>query len=115
VSFESRRGPFKAKVAARLDLGAQDIARTAQRILGGGGALTGSVRVHRLGPGRWRIGSDHPGAMAQERGAFVRPKRRRALKFNGRWAMHARIPAKHWLSRAGVQAPRLIGQRLRGG
>jgi hypothetical protein len=115
VSFESNRHQFKAKVATRLQLGAQDVARAAQRNLGGGGALTGSVRVERLGPGRWRIGSLHPGAMAQERGAFVRPKRRRALKFAGRFAMHARIPAKHWLSRAGVQSPQLLGQRLRGG
>lgn len=115
MSFESNRGAFMAKVHARLDLGIQDIAKTAQRNLGGGGALTGSVKVQRLGNGRFRIGSDHPGAMAQERGAFVHPHRRRALKFAGRYSMHAHIPAKHWLSRAGVQSPRLIGQRLRGG
>lgn len=115
MSFDSLRGPFMAKVHGRLQLGAQDVAKAAQRNLGGGGALTQSVKVERLGMGRWRIGSTHPGAMAQERGAFLRPKRRRALKFAGRYSMHARIPAKHWLSRAGVQSLRLLGQRLRGG
>lgn len=114
MTFESYRPRFKAKVLQRLNLSARDVQRQAQRNLGGGGALTGSVRVIQVRPGLWRVGSSHPGAYAQEVGAYITPRGAKALKFNGRFAMHARIPAKRWLSRAGKQFARFAGRRLRG-
>lgn len=114
---ESYRPQFLAKIDRRLDLAADDIKRLARANLGGGGGqLSGSVKVEQIGSNRWRVGSNHPGARAQEKGVFIRPKRARVLKFaDGAYSMHARVPAKRWLSRAGKQWARAAGRRLRGG
>lgn len=109
----SHRAAFLRRVEQRVQLARQDVAGVAKRNLGGGGALTGSVRAIDEGFGRGRVGSDHPGAKAQELGAYITPSRRQALKFEGRYSMKARIPAKRWLSRAARQWGALLSRRLR--
>lgn len=113
---ESRRREFLAAVDRRVDLALRDMVPIARRNLGGsGGELSGSVEVIETGPMRGVVGSRHPGAYAQEVGAFVRPTSRRALKFaDGTFRMRARIPAKHWLRRTGQQWGRVVAARLRG-
>lgn len=115
VHLDSDRIGFIRRVQGRLTLGAHDVAEQAKRNLGGGsGQLTNSVRVEQLGPTRWKVGSNHPGAMAQERGAYIRPRPGGALKYKGRYSMHSRIKPKKWLSRAARRARYIFRDRLKG-
>lgn len=66
------------------------------------------------GPLEGRIGSDLPYAKAQELGAFIRPVRRKILKFHdGSFRPQARLKAKHYLRQAAKRWPALFESRLR--
>lgn len=113
--LESRRVAFLAAVDGRVRLALRDVVPIARRNLGGSGPMAASVHAVDRGPLRGLVGSSHPGAYAQEVGAYIRPVHRRALKFaDGGYSARARIPAKHWLSRAGRQWGSVLSRRLRG-
>lgn len=79
------------------------------------------LEAEHLGPLHGRIGSSRDYAMAQERGAFIRPRRRAtrtgrppALKLaDGRFMRWARIPAQRYLAKTGKQWGRFLVARLR--
>lgn len=77
----------------------------AERAPGGaGGSIGASVYAKRFGAKAARLSSDHPGAKAHERGAYIVPKGGRALRFaDGSFRMRARLRAKHYF-RDGVKA-----------
>jgi len=110
VRYVSHTAEFLREVDAAFGRGLDDTARVAA-------ALPGSpsdLRAERSGQGRGRIGSSKPYAKAQEMGAFIRPKRARALKFrDGTFRMQARIPAKRYLQKAAARWPDLLTARLR--
>jgi len=110
VKIESRVDGFMDRVERDFGLALDDAAEHAA-------ALPGSpsdLRAERLGPLHGRIGSSKPYAKAQEKGAYITPKRRRALKFvSGRFSMRARIPAKHYLAKTGRRWGAILVPRLR--
>jgi hypothetical protein len=81
------------------------------------GALPGSpsdLHAVRTGPMSGRIGSDRRYARAQELGAFIRPRGRRALKFaSGRFSKHARLRGQHYLAKTARRWGDILLPRLR--
>lgn len=82
------------------------------------------LRAEHLGRLRGRIGSSKPYAKAQERGAFITPRKGRrgrngrppALRSeSGRFYKWIRIRPQRYLAKTGKQWGRLIGSRLRSG
>lgn len=108
--LESYRQRFLSSVEAKVALAVEDAARYSA-------ALPGSpsdLHVVQLGPGRWLIGSNRRYAKAQERGAYIVPKRGRALHFrDGRWRPRARLKAKHYLAKTGHRWSLFVRTRLR--
>lgn len=110
MRIESFRENVLAGVAAAVRLAADDAARYA-------GGLPGSpsdLHAEDLRPNVSRIGSNRPYAKAQERGAFIVPRRGRALHFSdGRWRPRARIKPKRYLARTGRRWGEFLLGRLR--
>lgn len=88
------------------------------------GGAPSDTRAQQLGPFSGRIGSSKPYAKAQERGAFIRPRRGRrgrtgrppALRLaDGRFMKWARIPARRYLAKTGKRWGEFMIQRLRRG
>ena len=91
-----------------------DTAAEARRNLGNG-SLSRTVQVQRTGHLAARVGSNHPGAKAQEVGAYITPKSAKALRFaSGKFSKRARIRGKRWLKRAGPKWHDHLTRRLRG-
>lgn len=110
MRLESYRERFLAGVAARVQLAADDAARYAAMLPGS----PSDLHAQHIGPLRHRIGSNAPYAKAQERGAFIRARRGRALHFaNGLWRPFARIRPKRYLAKTGARWGTFILGRLR--
>jgi hypothetical protein len=110
MRLESFRDRFLGNVAVRTRLAAEDAARHAAGLPG---APSDLHAVH-LRPGVSRIGSNRPYAMAQERGAFIRPRRGRAIRLsNGQWRAWARIRPKYYLRNTGRRWGDFLRGRLR--
>jgi hypothetical protein len=103
--FVSHRAEFMARLHAQIGEALDDVAAIAQANKGS----PADTRVERSGPDGGRIGSSRSYAKAQNVGAYIVPKRARALKFaDGSFRMRARIPATRWLNKA----VRFWGERL---
>lgn len=118
MRFESFRRELDARIEHAFVLSTQDAARfsAAQR------GSPSDTRAEQLGRLRARIGSSKPYALAQERGAYIVPRRGRvgrngrppALRLhNGTYTKRVRLPARRWLAKAGRAWDSLFTQRLR--
>lgn len=108
VSYSSA---FLSDVSAAFGRSVRDAGEEAARRRGAPSDTHGDVTGFLEG----RIGSDRPYAKAQERGAFIRPRGARALRFaTGEFRMHARIKAKRYLRATGRRwGHELLVPRLR--
>lgn len=116
--FESHADDFLGKVDRDFDQALEDAAEHAA-------ALPGSpsdLHAEHTGRLRGRIGSDKAYAKAQERGAFITPKKGRrgrngrpaALRSSsGRFYKRVRIPAQRYLAKTGKEWGRILPARLR--
>ena len=110
MTVESRVDAFLDRIHGRFGAALEDAAEHAASLPGS----PGDLRAVRTGDLVGRIGSSRRYAKAQERGAFIRPKKRRALRFaSGRFSAKARLPAQRYLARTVRIWPRLIAARLR--
>ena len=108
--FISHAAEFIARVNGATKHAIEDVADIAEANKGS----PSDTRAEMLGPDRGRVGSSKPYAKAQERGAYIVPVRRRALRFrSGQFRKRARLPATRWLSKAVRHFPDRLGQRLR--
>lgn len=110
MKYVSHVDDFYARIQTRFGHAARDVAQIAD-------ALPGSpsdLRAVQQGPLHWRVGSSRPYARAQEKGAYIVPRRRRALKFaDGTFSMRARLRPKRYLARAAAHFGPILNRRLR--
>lgn len=111
MRIESRVPQFLGRVRTQFAAAIDDAGEEARHRPGAPSDTHGEV----TGPLTGRIVSNKPGARAQERGAYITPKRARALRFaDGTFSMHARIRGKHYLRKTGRRWGRILVPRLRG-
>lgn len=105
VRIESHQAEFLREVVAKTRQARKDVAAAARSNPG----APSDTRLRRN-----QVGSSRAYARAQERGAYIRPRRRRVLKFaDGSFRPRARIRAKRWLSKAGRRWGEFLERRLR--
>lgn len=118
MRLESNAGAFLARVDRDVRAARQDAAEHAAGLPGS----PSDLRAEHFAGGRGRIGSSKAYAKAQERGAYITPRKGRrgrngrpaALRAaNGRFYKWVRIPARRYLERTGRQWGRFLGARLR--
>ena len=118
MRFESFRAEFNAEVEREFVASTEDAARVARAQRG----APSDTRAEQLGRLRARIGSSKAYARAQERGAYIVPRRGRsgrngrppALRLhNGGFAKFTRLPARRYLAKAGAAWSSLFTARLR--
>lgn len=108
MTFHSQRDQVLHEIEAAVRASQDDVLRDAQK-RAGSKQLASSGKVDRIGPTKARIVFDAPFAKARERGAYIVPHRRKALRFaNGDFSMHARLRKHPYL----VPAARRWGTRL---
>jgi hypothetical protein len=114
VTFASNRERILRDVEEAFWQSAEDVLADAQR-RAKSSRLASSGSVERRGHLQARILFDAPFAKARERGAYIAPKRRRALKFaDGGFRMAARLPKKPYLVPAAKRWGTHLVARLRG-
>lgn len=120
MEFTSRADEFMAGVDRDFGHALEDAADHAANLPGS----PSDLRAERLGPFHGRIGSSKAYALAQEKGAYITPRKGRigrngrpaALKAaNGRFYKWIRLPAQRYLAKTGKQWGRMLGARLRAG
>ena len=112
MKVESHEGQFLDRIERQVVASFGDAADFAARQKG----APSDTRDEVTGPFEGRIGSSRPYAKAQERGAYIVPKRRRALQFrSGEFRMRARLPANRYLAKAAARWGDMLAARLRGG
>ena len=118
MKLESQADDFLAKIDREFRQAGEDAAEHAARLPGS----PSDLRFEHLGPLRGRIGSSKRYAKAQERGAFITPKKGRrgrngrpaALRSSrGRFYKWVRIPAQRYLAKTGKEWGRILPARLR--
>jgi hypothetical protein len=110
-AVESRVEQFLGDVEAQVQLAIRDAGREAASRPGAPSDTRGEVTGALWG----RIGSNARHAKAQERGAYIVPKQRRALRYaSGRFSMRTRLPAKRYLERTARRWGDILLPRLRG-
>lgn len=117
---ESRSTEFLRSVERAFSRGLEDAADVADKLPGS----PSDLRAQQLEPFRGRIGSTRPYAKAQEKGAYIRPRRGRstrsgrppAVKYHdGRIRRWGRLPAQRYLEKTGKRWGRILGAALRRG
>lgn len=116
--FVSRRHVILGEVERAFTRSVRQAAQLAERKAPRrSGRLRGSGHVERRGLFRARIVFDAPYATAQEKGAFITPRRGKTLHFKvgGRWVSvkAVRLRAQPYLRPAGDAWPRLFTEELR--
>ncbi|MCA1570311.1 MAG: hypothetical protein LC798_08345 [Chloroflexi bacterium] len=120
MKLESRIDEFMASVDRDFGLALEDAADHAANLPGS----PSDLHAERLGPFHGRIGSTKPYAKAQEKGAYITPRKGRvgrngrpaALKAaNGRFYKWVRLPAQRYLAKTGRQWGSILVARLRAG
>lgn len=115
---ESYRAQFLERVNSAWVDALKETASVADRLPGSPSDLRAEV----TGRMRGRFGSDQPYAKAQERGAYITPRRGRSgrggrrpmLKFaDGKFRPRARIRPKRYLAQAAAQWPGILLSHLR--
>lgn len=97
----------------------KQVLRARQNLKSGGvGRLRSTVHKEIDDRLRGRVGSSEPGAKAQELGAYITPKAKKALKYTWRGQLHfnrkaVRIRAKRWLQRSGDKWGEDMSEALR--
>jgi hypothetical protein len=110
VRYVSHAQDFYARIQTRFGAAVQDTAAVADQLPGS----PRDLRAVQHGPLRWRVGSSADHARAQELGAYIVPRQRRALKFaSGAFSKRARLPAKRYLRRAAATFGSHLARRLR--
>ena len=111
MRYIDRSDQFFSRIQQRFGAAVRDVERVADGLPGS----PSDVRAVQVGPLEWRVGSSKPYAKAQERGAYIVPKRARALKFaDGSFRMSARIKPKRYLAKAAAGFGRAVRRRMAG-
>lgn len=109
--LESRAEAFFDRVEQQVALAIEDAGKEAGTRRGAPSDTRGEV----TGRMRGRIGSSRPYAKAQERGAYIVPRRKKALRYaSGRFSMRSRLTAKRYLAATARRWPQIVSARLRG-
>lgn len=112
MRYVSHANDFYARIQTRFGAAVRDVATIADGLPGS----PSDLRAEQQGPLQWRVGSSKPYARAQERGAYIVPRRGRALKFvDGTFRRSARIRPKRYLARAAASFRSAMRRRMRGG
>lgn len=118
MELTSRSDEFLASVEADFGRALEDAADHAANLPGS----PSDLRADRTGPLTGRIGSSRAYAKAQEKGAYITPRRGRvgrngrpaALKAaNGRFYKWIRLPAQRYLAKTGGKWGDLLSTQLR--
>ena len=111
MKYLSHANDFYARIQMRFGAAVQDVASVADDLPGS----PSDLRAVQEGPLHWRVGSSAPYAKAQEKGAYIVPKRRRALKFaDGTFRMQARLRPKRYLRKAAATFRGAMRRRMAG-
>lgn len=110
-NVESRVDQFLERVERQVALAIEDAGHEAASRPGAPsdtrGEMTGSLRG--------RIGSSARYAKAQERGAYIVPRTKKALRYaSGRFSRRSRLPAKRYLANTARRWAEILEARLRG-
>lgn len=109
MRYVSHADEFYAAIEQRFGTAVRDVAQIAADLPGS----PSDLRAEPTGRLTWRVGSSAPYARAQERGAYIVPKRRRALRFNdGTFRMVARLKPKRYLAKAAANFSAVVRRRM---
>lgn len=109
--LESRSDAFFERVEARVGLAIRDAGEEAA----GRPGAPSDTRGEMTGSLRGRIGSSARYAKAQERGAYIVPRTKKALRYaSGRFSRRSRLPAKRYLAQTARRWGEILEARLRG-
>lgn len=109
--IESRIDGFIARVERQVGMAIDDAGTEAASRPG----APHDTRGEMTGLMQGRIGSDQPYARAQERGAYIRPRRRKALLYgSGKFSMRSRLPARAYLANTARRWAQIVTARLGG-
>lgn len=107
----SHADQFLDRVHNRFALAVADAGAEASARPGAPSDTRGEVTGDLVG----RIGSSARYAKAQERGAYIVPRTKRALKYaSGRFSRRSRLPAKRYLETTARRWGQILESRLRG-
>lgn len=108
--FVSHAAEFLGRVNGATRFALEDVADIAKSNKG----APSDTRAEMTAADGGRVGSSRPYAKAQEKGAYITPKQRRALRFrSGLIRKRARLPARRWLSKAVTHYGERLATRLR--
>jgi len=110
-NVEGHAGDFLDRLGARVALAIRDAGEEAAGRPGAPSDTRGEI----TGALRGRIGSNARYAKAQERGAYIVPRTKKALRYaSGRFSRRSRLPAKRYLANTARRWGEILEARLRG-